>query len=280
MARPIWKGTLSFGLVTIPVTLHSAESNFDLHFRLIDSRNKAAIRYERVNEITGEEVPWNSVVKGYEYEKGNYVLLTEEDFKHADVRAFETIEIEDFVDRDDIAPIYFQKPYYTVPQKKAEKGYVLLREILKETKKVGIARIVVRTRQHIAAVFPCCDALIVNILRYQQEIRNADSFDLPGKSLRDYRVSPREMEMAKQLVESFSSSWKPEKYHDDYHDNLLKWIQRKAKAHGGPIKEEEEPEKEPVTTNKVDILELLKKSIRPTHNGHVSHNGHAKAHSK
>jgi len=266
MPRPIWKGTLSFGLVSIPVTLHSGETSFDLHFRLMDSRNKAAVRYERVNEATGEEVPWNAVVKGYEYAKNNYVLLTPEDFKHANVAAVETIEIQDFVSRDEMQFIYFQKPYYVVPQKKTDKGYVLLREILRDTKKVGIAHVVVRTRQYIAAVFPCCDALVVDLLRYRQEVKDPSEFDLPTENLKAYKISPREMDMANQLINSMTTEWKPEKYHDEYRDSLMKWIQKKVKAHGAAPATEEEPEKKTDGKN-VDMLELLKRSIRNGHNG-------------
>jgi DNA end-binding protein Ku len=271
MARPIWKGQISFGLVNIPVVLFSAEKKFDLSFRMIDSRNKAGIRYERVNEVTGEEVPWNKVVKGYEYTKNNYVLLTDEDFKHADLKAFQSIEIENFVEHDAVDFRFFEKPYYLAPQKKSEKGYVLLREVLRSSKKIGIAKVVIRTRQYICAIYPCCEALILNVLRYNQELRDASEFDLPGMNSKAFHVSPRELEMAEKFVESMSAEWKPAQYHDDYHDNLLKWIEKKAKAHGKPIVEEEEPEPE-TGHNDVDMFELLKQSIKPHRNGH--HDGH------
>ena len=270
MRRPIWKGTISFGLVTIPVTLESAETSFDLHFRLMDNRNKAGIRYERVNEVTGEEVPWSSIVKGYEFSKDNYVLLDEEDFKHADVRAFETVEIEDFVSRDEVDMVYFEKPYYLVPQKSGQKGYVLLREVLRDSNKMGIARVVIRTRQYIAAIFPYEKALVVHLLRYRQEVRDPADLDLPEGNLKSYRISEREIEMGKQLIDSMTTKWKPEKYHDEYRENLMKWIQKKAKAHGKPV-HFEDPVEEKAPEKGVDMLELLRQSVKGHVDGH--HNG-------
>ncbi len=275
MSRPIWKGHISFGLINIPVTLYSAEKKFDLSFRLIDSRNKAGIRYERINEVTGEEVPWNKVVKGYEYNKNNYVLLTDEDFKHADLKAFQSIEIENFVDRSAVDLLFFEKPYFITPQKKAEKGYVLLREVMRNSKKMGIAKVVIRTRQYMCAIYPCCDALVLNILRYNQALRDPSEFDLPGRDLKSFHVSPQELDMAEKFVASMTAEWKPTSYHDDYHDNLLKWIEKKAKAHGKPIVEEEESEPHSDDKN-VDMLELLKQSMKTTHNGHHKALAHAK----
>jgi DNA end-binding protein Ku len=275
MARAIWKGHISFGLINIPVTLTSAEQKFDLSFRMIDSRNKAVVRYERINDVTGEEVPWNKVVKGYEYKKNNYVLLTDEDFKHADLKAFQSIEIEDFVDRDAVAFMYFEKPYYLAPQKKAEKGYVLLREVLRNSNKMGIAKVVIRTRQYICAIYPCCDVLVLNILRYNQALRGTSGLDLPGRNLKPYHVSPKEIEMAEKFIDSMTTTWNPSKYRDDYHDHLLKWIEKKAKAHGEPIVEKEEPEEE-TDGNNVDMLELLKQSMKGGGRDGHHQNGHHK----
>jgi hypothetical protein len=152
MARPIWNGTISFGLLNVPVQLYSGERSVDLHFRMLDSRDKSPVRYERVNSETGEEVPWKEIVKGFEYSKGSYVVIDEEDLRKAAPESTETVDIEAFVDRADIDPMYFEKPYYLVPGKKAEKGYVLLREVLEKTGKIGIARVVIRTRQYLAAL--------------------------------------------------------------------------------------------------------------------------------
>ena len=150
--RPIWKGTINFGLVNIPVALYSAEADSSIDFDLLDKRDFSRVRYRRVNEKTGREVPWDEIVKGYEYKKGEYVALTDDDFLKANVEATQSIDILDFVDAADISPIYFDKPYYLVPLKNGQRAYALLREVLKRTGKVGIARVVIRTRQHLAAL--------------------------------------------------------------------------------------------------------------------------------
>src|SRR5687768_6241532 len=165
MARPIWKGHISFGLVNVPVTLYSGEQRADLSFRLLDSRNAARIRYERVNEETGEEVPWDKIIKGYEYDNGNYVLLSDEEIENASPELTRTIEIEQFVDMQDIDVRYFDKPYVLVPDKKGEKGYVLLREAIREAGKAGIAKVVIRARQYLAALIAQGDALVLQLLR-------------------------------------------------------------------------------------------------------------------
>ena len=179
MARPIWNGTISFGLLNVPVQLYSGERTVDLHFRMLDSRDNSPVRYERVNSETGEEVPWKELVKGFEYSKGNYVVLDEADIRKAAPQSTETVEIEAFVQRDQIDPMFFEKPYYLVPSKKAEKGYVLLREVLAKTGKVGISRVVIRTRQYLAALSPRGDALMLDLMRFPQEIVKADEFSLP-----------------------------------------------------------------------------------------------------
>jgi DNA end-binding protein Ku len=265
MARPIWKGQVSFGLVNIPVVLYSAEQRADLHFNLIDSRNHARVRYERVNEATGEEVPWNQIVKGYEYSDGNYVLLSDEDFKKAAVEASQTVEIEDFVDAAAVDWVYFDKPYYLAPGKRGEKGFVLLRETLKRTEKVAIAKVVIRSRQHLAAVVPWRDRLVLMLLRFQQELRDYQEYDLPTGSLKDYKITPKELQMAEQLVKSMTSKWKPESYLDDYRSRLLAWIERKAKSDGVEplVADEEEPE----PTEIINIMDLLEKSVKSKQKG-------------
>lgn len=264
MARPIWKGHISFGLVNIPVTLYSAEkTKKDLQFNLLDNRNKARVRYERINEVTHEEVPWSETVKAYEYEDGNYVVLTEDDFKKAAVEATQTVEIEDFVDGAQIGYVYYEKPYYLVPGKKGEKGYVLLRETLRRTGKVGIARVVIRARQYPAAVIPEGKALVLNLLRFHHELRSPGEFDLPSDDLEEHKVSSREMDMAEQLVENMSADWDPAKYKDEYRDALLAWIDQKVKSGGvEPV-----PTKEKETTGSADVIDLmskLKQSLQQT----------------
>ncbi|PKN28408.1 MAG: Ku protein [Deltaproteobacteria bacterium HGW-Deltaproteobacteria-21] len=263
MARPIWKGHITFGLVNIPVTLYSAEKRDELHFKLLDSRNKARVHYERVNEETGEEVPWSEVVKAFEYDKGNYVLVEEEDFKRAAPEATQAVEIQDFVDREDVDYVYYDKPYYLMPGKKGEKGYVLLREILRRTGKVGISKVVIRTRQYLAALLAEGDALVLELLRFDQEVRKPEEFDLPQSDLKEYQISEREVEMGIKLVENMTSDWTPEKYKDDYREALMRWIDEKAKK-GEQFAPEAPPEEERVTADVINLMDVLKRSVERT----------------
>jgi DNA end-binding protein Ku len=266
MARPIWKGHISFGLINIPVTLYPAELRSELHFNLIDQRNNAKIRYQRVNEKTGEEVPWENIVKGYEYQEDEYVLLGEADFKKADIKATQTVELEDFVPAEDINALYFDKPYYLVPAKAGIKGYVLLRETLRKTKKAGIARVVIRTREYVAALFPKGPALVLDLLRYEEELRKKSDYDFPSENMEEYRVTAREIEMAERFIESMTSSWQPEKYKDRYRGRLMEWIEKKAKT--GMVRvAEEEPMEEPAPTLGEDIMQLLRRSLEQTGDG-------------
>jgi DNA end-binding protein Ku len=263
MARPIWSGTLSFGLLNIPVQLMSGERSTDLSFRMLDARDKSPIRYERVNAETGEEVPWKDVVKAFEYDKGSYVVLEQEDIRAAAPESHDAIDVEAFVDAAEIGPQYFEKPYVLVPAKKAEKGYVLLRETLKKTGKIGIARVVIRTREHLCAVLPRGDALMLVMMRYPQELVDVDEYALPEGKAGDYRVSPKEMQMAEALIESMESDWKPAGYKDEFRERLHKVIEKRVKAKGGKVrKPEEEPQlHENAATNVVDFMSLLQKSI-------------------
>jgi DNA end-binding protein Ku len=263
-ARPIWSGTITFGLLNIPVQLMSGERHVDLHFRMLDSRNNARIRYERVNEETGDEVPWKEVVKAFEYDKGNYVVLDKEDFAKAAPESTESVDIEAFIDASEIGPEYFEKPYYLVPAKKAEKGYVLLRETLKRLKTAGLARVVIRTREYLALVLPRGDALLLMLLRYPQEIVPVDEYAFPDKKLSAYRVSAKELDMAESLVKSMIGEWNPDEYHDDFRERLTKVIEARIKAKGGvraPSAEEVAMPKD-ASTNVVDFMSLLQKSIK------------------
>ncbi|HEY8683892.1 MAG TPA: Ku protein [Rhodanobacter sp.] len=263
MARPIWTGTLSFGLLNIPVSLMSGERKVDLHFRMLDSRDKKPIRYERVNADTGEEVPWKDVVKAFEYDKGSYVVLEESDLKSAAPESHETVEVETFVDAGSIAPQFFEKPYVLVPAKKAEKGYVLLRETLKATRQVGIARVVIRTREYLAAVMPQDDALVLMLLRYPQEMVDPADYKLPTGKASSYRITAKEMEMAKQLIGSMSGDWKPADYHDEFRARLQAVIRKKMKSRGALAQadDNEADTPEEAATNVVDFMSLLQKSI-------------------
>ncbi|MEO7917206.1 MAG: Ku protein [Dokdonella sp.] len=262
MARPIWTGTLSFGLLNVPISLMSGERRTDLHFKMLDSRNKQPIRYERVNAETGEEVPWKDIVKAFEYDKGSYVVLEEEDLKAAAPESKESIDINAFVHVDEIAPPFFEKPYFLVPGKKAEKGYVLLRETLRKTKRVGIGHVVIRTREYLCAVMPQGDALVMNLLRYPQELVDPEEYNFPAESTKSYRISGAEFEMAEKLIETMASEWKPGDYKDEFRERLTKVIKSRMKSKG-VVKSLPEEDKLPedATTNVVDFMALLQKSV-------------------
>jgi DNA end-binding protein Ku len=260
MARPIWTGTLSFGLLNIPVKLMSGEKRTDIHFRMLDSRDNAPIRYERVNSETGDEVPWKDIVKAFEYRKGDYVILEDEDLRAAAPESHEAVEIAAFVDADAIGPEYYEKPYVLVPGKKAEKGYVLLRQTLAETGKIGIAHVVVRTREYLSAVMPKGNALILVLMRYPQELVDVADYEIPSGSAASHRVTKPEMQMARQLIESMATAWKPTDYKDEFRAKLHKAIEKRMKSKGVVTPPEEEAAEE-ATTNVVDFMDLLRKSL-------------------
>ncbi len=262
-ARPIWSGVVSFGLLNIPVSLMSGERRTDLHFRMLDCRDKAPVRYERINAETGEEVPWSNVCKAYEYEKGNLVVLEKEDLDAAAPKGSETVEIEGFVELASIEPVYYEKPYILVPGKKADKGYVLLRETLAKTGKAGIARMVVRTREYLCALLPRGDALVVMLLRYAQELVDPDEYRLPSGKSSDYRVSAREVEMAASLIDSMTVAWEPEQYRDEFRKRVRSAIDKRLKRKGTTTKKkpDEAPEAEDAATNVVDFMALLRESL-------------------
>lgn len=263
MARPIWTGTLSFGLLNVPVSLMPGERKTDLSFRLLDARDNSPIRYEKVNADTGDEVPWKDIVKAYEYDKGSYVVLEPEDIKSAASDSRETVEVEAFVDANSIGPQFYEKPYVLVPGKKAEKGYVLLRETLKKTGKIGIARVVIRTREYLSAVMPHGDALLLTLLRYPQEIVDIAEYKIPDRPADEYRISPKELEMAQQLIESMAGEWTPGDYRDEFRERLTTVIQNKMKSKGlTPVVDDDGPAvAEDLTTNVVDFMALLQQSL-------------------
>ncbi len=263
MARPVWNGVISFGLLNVPVQLYTAARSVDMHFRMLDARNKKPIRYERVNAETGEEVPWKEIVKAYEYSKGNYVVVDEKELRKIAPEATESVDIETFVDQSLIDPMYFEKPYYLVPVKKAEKGYVLLREALKKTGKVAIGRVVIRTRQYLAVMLPHDDALVLNLLRFPQEIVPADDFAFPTGALTKFRITAAEMKMAEDLLKSMSGKWEPASYKDEFRDKLRKMLQSRVDKEQGTLtitNDADEPT-ENAATNVVDFVSLLKKSL-------------------
>jgi DNA end-binding protein Ku len=258
MARAIWKGSISFGLVNIPIALYPATRREELKFRLLRKSDLSPVNYKRVAEKDGKEVPWDEIVKGYEYEKGKYVVLKDEDFERVDLEATQTVDIQDFVDVDEIDPMFFYKPYYLEPQKGGDKAYALLRDALKESKKVGIAKVVIKTRQYLAGVKPEDGALVLELMHFADEIADAGELHVPKK----VEMGKREMNMATALIDSMSSKWKPEKYRDDYREALMEVIEEKVEAGGKEI--EEKPKKAPKPTKVIDLVSVLQKSLEQT----------------
>ncbi len=258
MARAIWKGSISFGLVNIPIALYPATRREELKFRLLRESDLSPVNYKRVAEKDGKEVPWNQIVKGYEYEKGKYVILKDEDFQRVDLEATQTVDIQDFVDQEEIDPIFFYKPYYLEPQKGGDKAYVLLRDALKDSGKVGIAKVVIKTREYLAGVKPEDGVLVLELMHFADELAD------PGKLhiLKKIEVGKREMNMAKSLIDSMSSKWNPEKYKDDYREALMEVIEEKVEAGGKEI--EEKPKKAPKPTKVIDLVSVLQKSLEHT----------------
>jgi DNA end-binding protein Ku len=263
MARPVWKGHVSFGLVNVPIVLYPAKRREErINFDLIDSRNAARVRYERVNEETGKEVPWEQIVRGYEYEDGNYVLLSEAELENASPELTRTIEIEQFVDLSEIDVRYFDRPYILAPDKGGEKGYVLLRKAISEAGKAGIAQVVIRARQYLAAVLVEGDALVLELLRYAEELRQPDEFDLPSGDLRKHKVTKEEVELAEKLIDGMTAKWDPELFEDEYRDALMELIERKIKSgQTEAIEEIEEAPEEEEGPPSINFMEVLKESV-------------------
>ncbi len=256
--RAIWKGSISFGLVNIPIALYPATRKEELKFRLLREGDLSPVNYKRVAEKDGKEVPWDQIVKGYEYEKGKYVVLKDEDFERVDLEATQTVDIQDFVELDEIDPMFFYKPYYLEPQKGGDKAYALLRDSLKESKRVGIAKVVIKTRQYLAGVKPEDSALVLELMHFADELADTSKLHVPKK----VEVGKREMTMAKALIDSMSSKWNPEKYHDDYREALMEVIEEKVETGGKEI--EEKPKKALKPTKVIDLVEVLKKSLEET----------------
>ena len=256
--RAIWKGSISFGLVNIPIALYPATRKEELTFRLLRRTDLSPVNYKRVAEKDGKEVPWDDIVKGYEYEKGKYVVLKDEDFQRVDLEATQTVDIQDFVHQEEIDPMFFYKPYYLEPQKGGDKAYALLREALKDANKVGIAKVVIKTRQYLAGVKPEDGALMLELMHFADELADPGKLHLPTK----VEVGKREMTMAKSLVDSMSSKWQPEKYKDDYREALMEVIEEKVEAGGKKI--EEKPKKAPKPTKVIDLVSVLQQSLERT----------------
>jgi DNA end-binding protein Ku len=259
--RAIWKGNISFGLVNIPIALYPATRREELKFRLLRSSDLSPVNYKRVAETDGKEVPWNQIVKGYEYEKGKFVVLGEKDFQRVDLEATQTVDIQDFVDLDEIDPMYFYKPYYLEPQKGGDKAYVLLRDVLAATGKVGIAKVIIKTRQYLAGVKALKHALVLELMHFAEELADSEKLSVPKKM----EPGKREIDMAKALVQSMTSEWDPKKYKDDYRDALLDVIEEKVEAGGKEI--EEKPKEKKPSTKVIDLVEVLKQSLANAEGG-------------
>jgi DNA end-binding protein Ku len=262
MARGLWKGAISFGLVNVPVELFSAEKrSSELDLTMLDKRDLAPVGYKRFNKSTGEEVPWAEIVKGYEYDDDKYVVLSDEDFRRANVEASKTVDIQAFVDLKEIPPLYFETPYYLAPGKRGEKAYALLRDALRKSGKAGIATVVIRTRQYLAAVIPQDDVLVMDTLRYADELKQFDALGIPARALHA-KASPKELDMALRLIADMSEKWQPEKFKDTYRGDLMARIKEKIKqGQTEEITEAEKAEKQPAKADVIDLMALLKKSV-------------------
>ncbi|HTG43943.1 MAG TPA: Ku protein [Verrucomicrobiae bacterium] len=253
--RAIWKGSISFGLVNIPIGLYPATRSENVSFRQLRADDLSPIKYKRVAEADGEEVPWEKIVKGYEYEKGEFVIMKDEDFERVMPEATQSIDIIEFVELAEIDPMFFDTPYYLEPQKGGKKAYTLLRDTLKETGKVGIARVVIKTRQHLAAVKPKDEALVLELMHFPDEVLEPAGLDLP----REEKVGKKEMDMAKTLVETMSGEWNPSEFHDDYRERLVELIQQKVKNGGKEVAGPKIAARP--ATNVVDLVAVLQRSL-------------------
>lgn len=272
--RAIWKGSISFGLVNIPIALYPATRREELKFRLLRKKDLSPVNYKRVAEKDGREVPWGEIVKGYEYEKGKFVVLDDKDFQRVDLEATQTVDIQDFVDLDEIDPMFFYKPYYLEPQKGGDKAYVLLREALADGKKVGIAKVVIKTRQYLAGVKTLKHALVLELMHFAEELLDAEKLNVP-KTL---EVGKREKEMAEALVKNMSSKWDPKKYKDDYREALMEVIEEKVESGGKEIKEK--PKEKKPSSKVIDLVAVLQESLAQSKGAKKKKPAKAKHHAK
>jgi len=255
--RAIWKGTISFGLVSIPISLFAATRREEIKFRLLRGSDLSPVNYKRVAEADGKEVPWDKIVKGYEYEKDKFVVIRDEDFARVDVEATQTVDIINFVKLDEINPLLFSKPYYMQAEKGGDKAYVLLRDSLADSGKVGIAKVVIKERQHLAAIKAQQNGLMLELMRFPDEVIDAGDFKAPQSR----PASKAEMDMASKLIESMSTKWEPENYHDDYKEGLEKLIEQKVESGSEDLPAPRKPKK---ATTAVDLVSVLQQSIRKT----------------
>lgn len=257
MPRSIWKGAVSFGLVHIPVSVVSATRQSGIDFDWLDDRSLDPVGYKRINKTTGKEVPSEHIVKGIEHGKGQYVVLSDEEIHNALPEATRTIDILTFVEAREISILHFEKPYYLAPDKNGEKVYALLRDTLSAAGKVGVANVVMHTKQHLAVIMPLGDALVMNTLRWADEVRSAEDVGLEGL---DAKVTKKEVDMAQRLVEDMTEQWDPSQYHDTFKDNVMALVERKLKD-GKLEAVAEEPADEDSGADVIDLTELLRRSL-------------------
>ncbi|GAA5234503.1 Ku protein [Verticiella sediminum] len=262
MPRIVWKGAIAFGLVHVPVVLHPGSRRSGLDFDWLDKRDMAPVGYQRINKATGKALDSEFIVKGYQYEKGEYVLMNDEDFRQANPTATQTVEIVCFVKAQELPPYYFETPYYLVPDKRGDKGYVLLRETLRKSGLIGIANVVLHTKQHLAAVLPVGGLLLLNTMRYADEVIPADDLKEPPATLEEAGVSRRELEMAERLVADMTERWQPQRFHDTYREDLLARIEQRIDS--GQTHSMTEPSQdtgERPRAKVIDLMSMLKQSI-------------------
>jgi DNA end-binding protein Ku len=260
MARAIWKGAISFGLVHIPVALVSATSSQGVDFDWLDKRSMDPVGYKRINKVTGKDMTKENIVKGVQYEKGQYVVLSEEEIRAAHPKSTQTIEIFGFVDGQQIPLQNIETPYYLAPDKRGEKVYALLRETLEQTKKVALANVVLHTKQHLAAVMPLESAMVLVLLRWPSEVRGLDTLELT-EAVTDVKLNKSELAMAKRLVEDMSADWTPEDYRDTFQDQIMQLVETKAKEGKIESVETETEDTERKSADVIDLTELLKRSL-------------------
>jgi DNA end-binding protein Ku len=254
--RAIWKGNISFALVSIPISLFSATRRSELSFHYLHKKDMSTVSYKRFCDTENSEVPWEEITRGYEYEKDHYVEITDEDLDKADIELTKTIQIQEFVQENEIDPVYFDKPYYLEPQKGGERAYALMRDALAQSKKIGIAKVVLKSREHLAAVKSVGNMLTLQTMRFSHEIVDAGSLNLPAKA----EISKKEMDLANTLIDSMSDKFDPNRYKDDYYDKVLGIIQMKVAG----VSPEVPALKGPGPAKVVDLMEILKQSLTET----------------
>jgi DNA end-binding protein Ku len=260
MARAIWKGAISFGLVHIPVALVSATSQQGVDFDWLDKRSMDPVGYKRINKVTGKDITKENIVKGVQYQKGQYVVISEEEIRSAHPKSTQTIEIFGFVDSDQIPLQNIDTPYFLAPDKRGEKVYALLRQTLIDTKKVALANVVIRTSQHLAAVMPLDSAIVLVLLRWPSEVRSLDTLELT-KDVTDAKLSKSELDMAKRLVQDMSADWQPDDYRDTFQDQIMELVETKAREGKIEDVETDAGETERKSADVIDLTELLKRSL-------------------